>query len=212
MRKALQILSLGAVLGGCSILTSTDPNDLQPRGTGEPDSTIRLMDGGGRPEAGPPDASTEDAVADRSVPDAVIPDRDVPDVEPPPNPEIGGVLCGDMNYCDTTAGESCCLFPGRFLGCVGPGTRSCGEQCNSFNCPDPTELLCDGQEDCPGNQLCCANFFQNSTLLRCDPDCDDFNQLILCRPDDPLAPCPEKNTCRLDEPTNRIGVCVPDDD
>jgi len=80
----------------------------------------------------------------------------------------GIVACGSST-CDMTAGDSCCMYFGVFV--CGPSNK-----CSSSN-----TIACDGPEDCPGAQVCCAKLNGPGTQVRhveCLDQCGSSEKVI----------------------------------
>jgi hypothetical protein len=89
----------------------------------------------------------------------------------------GTVVCSGDGQHSCALGEQCCLYQD------GPGCIAAGDVC-----PEPS-ALCDGREDCQGNDRCCAD----GTIAFCDAACDRY----ACRDD---GDCPSTvPRCCFDE-------------
>jgi hypothetical protein len=149
------LVALGALGAGCSALTGGDPDELG--GGAAVDGGIGAVDTGAPPVADtgrpPPDDGGPPIEIDAAPPD---PDAGPADAGPPPDPSRGRVACGD-GVCQAHAGELCCVrrMERRFSEeCIDPADGDTCE-CEGFFC-ETYEIECDGREDCPGSQVCCA--------------------------------------------------------
>lgn len=74
-------------------------------------------------------------------------DMSMPDLQPPSDMSLNGVVCGSMTC---ALGMECCVTVS------GTGTTSSTCIATGGNCMGGAVLACDGAEDCPASQFCCA--------------------------------------------------------
>lgn len=189
---------IGCAAGACSLVTNTDPSDLDPapaRDSGQaPETTI---DTGMDAE---PDSATPE-------PDSAAPETSAPDVvevdTAQPEPEI---RCGPEMSCE--ADEEVCCFTSN----EPPQCRSSAEECRceGILC-ESIPAACDSSADCPGSQQCCAiRGIADPTPDRivCKDACEDGTirrEEEICNPLDPQ--CRNGNACERYDRLPGLGYC-----
>jgi hypothetical protein len=139
--------------------------------------------------ANDPEPATDGGAEAASPVDAAAPEAAAVDAALPPTP--GSIDCFGTT-CSTAGRTACCLE-------LDAGTKSC-----AINCPAATlTVRCDDRSDCAPNELCCVNFFGDTS---CGPTCNGTGER-LCHAD---SECETGSTCvKVPCRGTTIGACGP---
>lgn len=107
------------------------------------------------------------------------------------SPTDGFVVCPGAPGCACGAGEVCCADPqGQTLG---------NPRCTGLSACPTYAFSCDGPEDCPSPQVCCAFGNENAGGAECREEKDCFFS------------SKEIKTCRAETDCDGLESCVPAD-
>jgi hypothetical protein len=192
-------LGLGVALVALVACGGARETDLQGRPPGS-DASVTLDTG---IDPGDDGSIGEDASPGEDV--VVVVDANKPDVAPPYKDP--GIWCGQA-FC-TPSTQYCCNDKDFQQN----PTYACQATSTIAGCVLGVKVSCDGQADCPSNQICCGGL-QNGAYdeVSCKPTCTGVvnfrNQIRFCDPKAPVDECKQQNQqCKPSNALKGYYVC-----